>query len=194
MQVETDSAGRMLEMANTNEGLAKTRLQYEKAAEGIRNPTATILKPDEDLYRFTSSRIPGSGAAMPAGRQTSGPWWFRSRDWQKILKTYLKSPFRLGTVARFAGAVQWSWSDMDVLLKARVVHGIEVWEGTGLPQYRDILPNGMAVTLEGFPDVVQLFIPGMPDSARALRLVDRLSVASSTSRGDGIGGPYGEAR
>jgi hypothetical protein len=52
----------------------------------------------------------------------------------------------------------------------------------------------MAVTLKGFPDVVQVFIPGMPDSSRALRLVDRLSVASSTSHGDGTGGPYGEAR
>ena len=55
-------------MANVNEGLAKTRLQYEKAAEGIRSPTATILTPDEDLYRFTSSRIPGSGAPMPDSR------------------------------------------------------------------------------------------------------------------------------
>ena len=181
-------------MANINEGLSKNHPEYVKAARGIRDPTTTILSPGEDLYRFTSSRVPGTGVPIPAVSQTTGPWWFRSRDWQKILRSYLKGPFRLGTVARFAGAVQWSWSDMDILLKARVVQGIEAWEGTGLPQFRDVLPNGMAVTLKGFPDVVQIFIPGMPDSARGLRLVDRLSVASSTSHGDGTGGPYGEAR
>ncbi len=181
-------------MANVNEKLATTRVEYEQAARGIRDPKATVLALGEDLYRFSSSRTPGSGAPMPAIRQTSGPWWFRSHDWQKILRTYLKGPFRLGTVARFAGAVQWSWSDMDILLKARVTQGIEAWEGTGLPQFRDILPNGMTVTLKGFPDVVQLYIPGMPDAAHALRLVDRLSIASSTAHGDATGGPYGEAR
>lgn len=181
-------------MANINDGLATTRLEYERAAKGIRNPTVTVLSQGEDVYRFTSSRFPATGAPMSVHDQLHGAWWFRSRDWQKILLAYLRGPFHLGTTARIAGAVQWSWSDMDVLLKARVIEPIEAWEGYGLTQYRDVLPNGIAVTLTGFPNVVQLYVPGMPDAARGLRLIDRVPVASTTSKGDPTGGPWGGAR
>jgi hypothetical protein len=168
-------------MPNINQDLQKTRLQYDDAAKGIRNPAVTLLVTGEDLYRFTSSRSPGTGLAIPPTRQLYGPWWFRSRDWQKILKSYLSGTFNLGTTARIAGAVQWSWSDMDVLLKARVTQPIEAWEGPGLAQYRDVLPNGMSVT-------------GMPGAAAGLRIVDRLAVASTDQRGNSTGASYGGAR
>jgi len=181
-------------VANINDGLAKSLLEYGRAEKGIRDPRVTILQPGEDLYRFTSSRLPGSKTPTPFSRQVHGPWWFRSRDWQKVLLSYLSGRFSLGTVARIAGAVQWSWSDMDVLLKARVVDPIEAWEGHGRPQYRDVLPNGMAVTLTGFPNIVQLYIPGMPAASAGLRLIDRISVASTNAKGDATGGPHGGPR
>lgn len=181
-------------MPNLNPNLATTKLEHARAAAGIRNPAVTVLVPGEDVYRFASSVQPGTGHAVSPARQATGPWWFRSRDWQKILKSYLKGSFSLGTTARIAGAVQWSWSRMDVLLKARVVAAIEVWEGQGLPQYRDVLPNGMTVTLRGLPDVVQLYVPGMPRSASAFQLIDRLEVASTDQHGDAVGGAWGGAR
>ncbi len=180
-------------MPRYNPNLQQTRLEFDRASAGIKNPTVTVLLPGEDLYRFASSVDPRTGRKVPASVQLQGPWWFRSRDWQKILKDYLKGSFSLGTTARIAGAVQWSWSNMDVLLKARVLDEIEAWEGPGLPQYRDILPNGMAVTLRGFPDVVQLYIPGMrTGTAAALRLIDQLEVASTDKRGRPTGGSWGQ--
>jgi hypothetical protein len=172
-------------MPRINEDLHGTRLEYAEASNGIRDPGVTILMPGEDLYRFASSVNPGSRRKVPIQAQIERGWWFRSRDWQKILKSYLSGALNLGTVARIAGAVQWSWSNMDVLVKARVLSEIEAWEGFGRPQYRDILPNGMAVTLRGFPDVVQLYIPGMRSgAAAALRIVDWLEVTSTDKFGN----------
>lgn len=172
-------------MSRLNENLQKLRVDYDYAATGIRNPAVTVLMPGEDLYRFASSVDPGSGRKVSLQAQVGSGWWFRSRDWQKILKAYLSGALNLGTVARIAGAVQWSWSNMDVFVKARVLAEVEAWEGFGRPQYRDILPNGMAVTLRGFPNVVQLYIPGMRSGAAgALRIVDRLEVASTDKFGN----------
>jgi hypothetical protein len=181
-------------VAHLNEDLSKTRLEEAKAAAGIRSPSVTVLAFGEDVYRFGTSVRSGGGGVVSAARQASGPWWFRSRDWQKILRRFLQGSFNLGTTARLAGAVQWSWSNMDVLLKARVVQEIEAWEGLGLAQYRDVLPNGMTVTLHGFPDVVQLYVPGMPAAAAAFRIVDTLQVASTDPRGNATGGSWGRAR
>jgi hypothetical protein len=172
-------------MPRFNQDLQNTRLEFATAAGGIREPRATVLVPGEDLYRFATSTSPGTGRKVPLQMQAGGGWWFRSRDWQKILKSYLSGALNLGTVARIAGAVQWSWSNMDVLVKARLLSEVEAWEGFGRPQYRDILPNGMAVTLRGFPDVVQVYIPGMRGgTAAALRIVDVLEVASTDKFGN----------
>jgi hypothetical protein len=125
-------------MSRINENLQKTRREYADASIGIRNPAVTTLMPGSDLYRFASSVDPGSGRKMPLQAQVGRGWWFRSRDWQKILKAYLSGALNLGTVARIAAAVQWSWSNMDVFVKARVLVEVEAWEGFGRPQYRDI--------------------------------------------------------
>ena len=50
---------------------------------------------------------------------------------------------------------------MDVSIKAYLRFDTEVYVGRGKTQYRDMLPNGMFVTLAGWPDIDQLYIPGL---------------------------------
>lgn len=175
-----------------NQGLTTDHPEFARAAAGIDSPEVAVLNTGEEIYRFASSAQPSTGNRMALADQESGPWWFRSRDWQRILKRYLTNQLTLGTTARIGAAVQWSWSNMDVLLKARVVMDVEVWEGRGRTQYRDYLPNGIAVTLHGDPDAMQLYVPGMPGvGAMAFQIIDRLDVASSDARGNAVGGYWG---
>jgi hypothetical protein len=64
-------------------------------------------------------------------------------------------------VARAAGAVLPSWSNMDVSVKAYLTDDVTVYVGKGATQYRDELPNGMYVTLTGWPAIDQVYVPGM---------------------------------
>ena len=112
------------------------------------------------LFRFGSTKNLQTG---PPSTRASGPaaaWWFREPDYRKIIANYQAGKLALGTVARAAGAVQPSWSNMDVSIKARLVQDINVYTGKGARQYRDQLPNGMYVTLSGWPDIDQVYIPG----------------------------------
>ena len=50
---------------------------------------------------------------------------------------------------------------MNVSIKARLLDDINVYVGKGATQYRDELPIGMYVTLTGWPDVEQVYVPGI---------------------------------
>ncbi len=155
-----------------NADLEKTKLEIERSAQGMRNPTVVTLHEGEVLFRFASSKDPRSGNDIHSGLWARGAWWFREADYRAILQRYHAGRLGLGTVARSAGAVQPSWSLMDVSIKARLVDDINVYVGKGAPQYRDQLPNGMYVTQRGWPDVDQVYIPGMRGPAfRALHIV-----------------------
>ena len=100
-----------------------------------------------------------------------------------ILARHQAGGLGLGTVARSAGAVQPSWSLMDVSIKARLLDDLNAYSGKGRTQYRDLLPNGMYVTLQGWPEIDQVYIPNLRGPAfGALQIVRQKRVTT-----DGFG-------
>lgn len=144
-----------------NEHLERTKLEFERALAGIRVLKVVSLPVGTAVFRFASTRRPDTGEAILSTAWAHGPWWFREADYRRILTHFHTGALGLGTVARAAGAVQPSWSLMDVSIKAYLRFDTEVYVGKGKTQYRDMLPNGMFVTLAGWPDIDQLYIPGL---------------------------------
>ena len=89
----------------------------------------------------------------------AGPWWFREADYRLILIRYKSGG--LGTVARSAGAVLLSWSLMNISIKGRLLVDLNAYTGKSRTHYRDLLPNGMYITLRGWPEIDQLYIPNL---------------------------------
>ncbi len=144
-----------------NEKLATTRLEWDQVIQGVRAATIKSLLAGTAIFRFASTKNPRTGEPIPSTSWARGPWWFAERDYRTILMRYQTGALGLGTVARAAGAVQPSWSLMDVSIKAYLRYDTEVYVGTGKTQYRDPLPNGMFMTLSGWPDIEQIYIPGL---------------------------------
>lgn len=155
-----------------NANLQTTRLEFAKAASGMRNPVISTLSAGEVIFRFGSTKNLRTGADTPSDQWAQGPWWFMEDDYRRILTRYHAGKLGLGTVARSAGAVQPSWSLMNISIKARLLQDINVYTGQGSTQYRDQLPNGMYVTLTGWPDIEQIYIPDIYGAAfHALQIV-----------------------
>jgi hypothetical protein len=132
----------------------------------------TTLQAGDVLFRFASTGNPRTGQSIPTTNWAGSPWWFLEADYRKILARHQAGALALGTVAQSAAAVQPSWSRMDVSIKARLRSDTEVYLGKGRPQYRDLLPNGMYMTLTGWSDVDQVYIPGLRGTAsHALEIV-----------------------
>ena len=73
---------------------------------------------------------------------------------------------------------------MNVSIKARLVKDINVYVGKGATQYRDLLPNGMYVTLKGWPNIDQVYVPAMKvgHAIHAFRIIRKKIITS-----DGFG-------
>jgi len=166
-----------------NADLETTKLEFARAVRGMRSPSVVTLHAGEVLFRFASSKNPLTGADIPADQWARGAWWFREADYRTILQRYHAGRLGLGTVARSAGAVQPSWSLMNVSIKARLVSDLKVYVGKGATQYRDELPNGMYVTQTGWPDIDQVYVPGIRGPAFGALQIIRQKIITTDSFG-----------
>lgn len=141
--------------------------EHARAAilSGMRSPRAVTLGVGEVLYRFASSDAPEATWA-------AGAWWVYERDFQKIVEQFRVSReqhgedgLTLGWLGRVAAAVKQGWSRTDVLVKASVRKEIGAFTGRGRTQYKERAPNGILYTYSGWPEVEQLYIPGIGDRA-----------------------------
>ena len=157
----------------------------EVASRGLRTPRVVTLWPGQILFRFASTSQPNTHWA-------AGPWWMHEQDYRRIIAVHDAGQNKhkgqgltLGFLGRAAMAVQPSWSRTDVVVKAVVQQEILAFAGAGRTQYREQLPNGMFLTLAGWPDVEQLFIPNIGDRngrtavGRQALLVTKQKVISS---------------
>ena len=162
-----------------NADLETSKLELTRALTGMRHPTVTTLSAGDVLFRFASTKEPSTGKDIPPDQWARGSWWFQEVDYRKILQH--RGVQHLGTVARFAGAVQPSWSLMNVSIKARLLRDVKVYVGKGSTQFRDPLPNGMYVTQKGWADVDQVYVPGIRGPAfLALHIVRQKTITSNT--------------
>ena len=125
---------------------------------GIRSPHVKHISPGTKLFRFSSSQL-------PPDRWAAGPWWFGQDAFNRIKEDLLQSPHGMGMgwSARRAMAVRQGWSRMDILVEARLNESMKIFSGRGTKQHREMLPNGMYVTWEGWDDVDQWFLPFIND-------------------------------
>jgi hypothetical protein len=166
-----------------NDNLAKTLDEHGRASAGIKNPKVITLPEGTVLFRFASTTNLQTGANIPPDQWVRGAWWFQEPDYRKIIQKFQVGKLALGTVGRIAGAVQPSWNNMDVSIKAFLLQDMNVYLGKGATQYRDELPNGMFVTLSGWPDIDQIYIPNMRGAAfRGLKVL-RKKIISTDSFG-----------
>lgn len=166
-----------------NANLHTTKDEFSRANQGIRAPKVTTLPAGQVLFRFASTKNVLTGASIPSTHWARGAWWVREHDYRKILDSFTKGKLTLGTVARSAVAVQPSWSNMDVSIKAYLLNDMKVYVGQGSTQHREQLPNGMFVTLSGWPVVEQIYVPGMRGAAFQNICILRQKIISSNSFG-----------
>ncbi len=166
-----------------NENLAITRLEWNQVIQGVRTVTIRSLSAGTAIFRFASTKNPKTGVAIPSTSWARGPWWFAESDYRTILMRHQTGALGLGTVARSAEAVQPSWSLMDVSIKAYLRYDTEAYVGTGKTQYRDHLPNGMFMTLSGWPNIEQIYIPGLRCPAFVTRDIVRQKIVTTDGWG-----------
>lgn len=136
----------------------------DAARAGLRQAKVVTLYEGQVLFRFASSDRPKEFWA-------SSPWWMYEHDYRRVIAAHKESGWSLGLVGRSAMAVRPSHSRrMDVVVKAMVLDDINAFCGLGRTQHRDPLPNGMYLTLPGWSDVSQLYIPGISDRCGRTRL------------------------
>lgn len=147
-----------------NDGLSLDTLSDRERStltSGMRSPRVVTLHAGDVVFRFASTQSPNESWA-------AGPWWATEMDYRKVISEHTRSQhehgddgFSLGYVGRTAFAVQPSWSKMDIVVKAIVLNDIKAFAGRGQRQHREVLPNGMHLTLSGWAEVDQIFIPGI---------------------------------
>ena len=166
-----------------NDGLSRAHPEYSRAGGGIRRPEVMLLESGVELHRFSSTKDIEKDEPTESKDWAGGSWWVLNEDYRKIISRYKRHNFKLGTTARSALAVQPSWSLMDVTIKAVVIHDMYVFHGRGSTQYNDELPNGTKVTLSGWADVTQIYIPEMRGVARRNLRIKKQKIISSHSFG-----------
>jgi hypothetical protein len=139
--------------------------EQERILSGMRSPQVVTLHAGEIIYHFASTegKTKTDLVSIPPSRWTAGAWWTYERDFRRIVAQHLDSGWSLGLTARSANAIQQSWSRVDVLVEAIVIKDINAFAGPGRTQHREMAPNGMYITLPGWPDVTQLYIPNIVD-------------------------------
>ncbi len=166
-----------------NPDLKKTKAELPRAQQGIRNPSVITLPAWQVLFRFASTKDMQTGRSISPSQWARGAWWLLERDYRKVISKFRQGKLPLGTVGRSAVAVQPSWSNMDVSIKAFLLDDMKVYTGKGSTQYHDQLPNGMTITLPGWTDIDQIYIPGMRSHAFSNLRIQRQKIISTNDFG-----------
>ncbi|WDF73077.1 hypothetical protein [Novosphingobium sp. KACC 22771] len=125
------------------------------ATGGIENPQERVVAAGTKLVRF------GSGVLVP--QVAAGEWWL---DWgnYQIVEQYADAAGKSVPVAvRELCCVPLEWSDMTIVVQARVIQPLLAYEGSGasatVKEGREHLDGMRAKSL----GLTQMFIPGLSD-------------------------------
>lgn len=124
-----------------------------KAREGLLTLTKTTLLPGISINRFANTRR--------RDLYFTGPWWISFSPFE-ALKKYAKLRNQpLSLAARTCLAIDWGWSNVDVLVEARLKVPILAWSGTPKTQTLKKDRNYTGVRWKPDRDITQLYIPGL---------------------------------
>ena len=125
----------------------------KKAREGLLTLTDTTLLPGIEINRFANTKRPDL--------YFTGPWWISFSPYEALKKYARFRNQSLSLAARTCLAIDWEWSNVDVLVKAVIKEPLSAWSGTPKTQTpkRDRRYTGMRWVPDR--DITQLFIPGL---------------------------------
>lgn len=125
---------------------------------GMRSPGLRQVASGTKIFRVASQNATGADPE-------AGGWWFSQKAFNKIMEFAVQHDTTkggLGFAIRRAMAVLYGWNDCDLLVEGRLKRSVKVFYGKGHKQ-REMAPNGMTVTFEGWSDLDQWYIPGLTE-------------------------------
>ena len=126
-----------------------------KAREGLVASTRINLFPSIELYRFGNSLRPDL--------YLTGPWWISYSPFEALKKYAALRQQSLSLAARNCLAIDWEWSNVDVLIKVVPKVCLSAWSGTPKTQTPKVkgTRNYTGARWEPDRDITQLYIPGL---------------------------------
>ena len=126
---------------------------YSDLMSGMTVHRVITLSVGSYLYRFASGKD-------PMDTQISSPWWFTEAEYLKLQNYFRLNPQNIGFIARTQGAVKYGWSDMDMLVKARIIYPINGFVGPGNWVLERTAANS-TITFQPPTDLFQLYLPNI---------------------------------
>ncbi len=127
-----------------------------KAREGLLTLTKTNLLPGITINRFANTKRPDL--------YYTGPWWISFSPFEALKKYAKLRDQSLSLAARTCLAIDWEWSNVDVLVKAVIKDPLSAWSGTPKTQTLKTDRRYTGVRWEPDRDITQLYIPGLWES------------------------------
>ncbi|MBI5716608.1 MAG: hypothetical protein HZC37_02850 [Burkholderiales bacterium] len=123
---------------------------------GIVNPLRVHVRPGQYLYRFANS-------GKPHAERLRGCWWVEHEVLTKIAKFVRDGHAAPRDAARYFLALPWAWTQVDRLIRARLVEKIDAYRGVGKPAAGDHARDAGTrfIPPQHVAELYQLFIPGM---------------------------------
>jgi hypothetical protein len=128
---------------------------------GMIGPSRWALAPGAKIYRF-------GGAGRTPLQVAAGAWWLEHDQFEKLLSFAQTHDLQVGLAARLLCLVPPEWSDMSLLVRARVARDLLAWRGlansvvtpakTGGPMVR--LPHQNEIAARR---LAQVFVPGLDE-------------------------------
>ena len=171
-------------MRTVNENFMEPTLS--KAREGLLTLTKTTLLPGITINRFANTKR--------SDLYFTGPWWISFSPFE-ALKKYAKLRHQpLSLAARTCLAIDWEWSNVDVLVKAIIKEPLKAWSGTPKTQTPKKGRFYTGLRWEPDRDITQLYIPGLyeanpNDSKRKIWTVHLQCIIQSSSNLNNVQNP-----
>lgn len=137
---------------------------------GIHMPRRVHVATGQYLYRFASS-------ATPPHLRRRGCWWMEYEVLTKIARFAHEQESTPSAAARYFLALPWSWTQVDRLIRARVIARLDAYRGTGKPAAGTHANDAGTrfIAPQHIGELFQLFIPGMDQAGIARQALTDIS-------------------
>lgn len=130
-----------------------------KAREGLLTTVRINLLPGLSLYRFANSARPDL--------YYTGAWWINYSPFQALKSYAALRGQSLSMAARQCLAIDWGWSNVDILVEVTMRVRLSAWSGAPKTQVMKNKSHYSGVRWEPDRDITQIFVPGLDQPAPA---------------------------